>query len=145
MVTAYDVETETLIKAVAEKLKQEVEKPEWVNYVKSGAHTQRLPEQEDFWYIRCASLMWQIYRKERVGVSRLRRHYGGRKNRGVKPEKFVPAGGALIRRPLQLLEKLGYVKSVQRKGRVLTSKAKKLLNNTAKELLSNRAVASQSA
>ena len=130
MVTAFDVEHDKLINALKEKLKKsEFVKPEeWSQFVKSGRHTERVPAQPDFWYIRAASILRKIYVHGPKGVQRLRRIYGGRKNRGVKPEKSYKAGGKIIRTILQQLEKEGLLTKEMRsnrKGRELTPKAKK--------------------
>ena len=136
MVTVYDVSSKALIEAVAKKLKDMgLEKPEFVDYVKSGAHRERPPEQEDFWWIRSASILRKAYIKGRVGVNRLRKEYANRKNRGVKPEHSKRAGGKIIRKALQELEKLGLLRKAEDgKGRVLTPKGRSLLDNTAKEV-----------
>ena len=134
MVRVFDADANKLISRTAEKLKEMgIEKPEFVGLVKSGAHTERPPENEDFWYLRCASLMRQAYMNDTVGVQRMRRHYGGKKNRGVKPEKHVPAGGSSVRKAFQALEKMGLMEKGS-KGRMLTPKGKSLLDKTASEL-----------
>jgi small subunit ribosomal protein S19e len=134
MVTVYDVDPNMLIEHAAKKLKaMGIEKPAFVGMVKSGSHTERPPEQEDFWYIRCASLLRQTYVKNVIGVNRLRRHYGGRKSRGVKPAHHRDAGGAIIRKALQILEKHGFLVKTNR-GRSLTPKGRSFLDNTAKEI-----------
>ncbi len=136
MVTAYDVDANKLIGKVAEKLKaSKIEKPAFVGLVKTGSHAERPPDSEDFWYVRCASILRQIYVNSKTGTGRLRRHYGGKKNRGVKPERHAPAGGSTIRKALQNLEKAGYLaKGEKEKGRILTAKGRKLLDNAAKEV-----------
>lgn len=139
MVTAYDVEGQKLVDALAEKLKGMVKVPEFVYYVKSGAHKERPPDDpEKFWYHRLASLLRKIYLKGPIGVSRLRRIYGGRKNRGSKPERKWKAGGKIIRVALKQLEELGFVEKVldgKRKGRRITPKGQSFVDNTAKEVL----------
>jgi len=136
MVTVYDADANKLIDKVAEKLKAaKVEKPEFVGLVKSGSHVQRPPDSGDFWYVRCASILRQTYVNSKTGTGRLRRHYGGKKNRGVKPEKHAPAGGSTIRKAMQNLEKAGYLaKGEKDKGRVLTAKGRQLLDKAAKEV-----------
>ena len=114
-----------------------LEKPKLINIVKSGAHAERPPEDENFWYIRCASILRQTYVRSEVGVNRLRRHYGGRKSRGVKPEKHYPAGGGVIRKALQQLEKAGLLKR-EKTGRILTAEGRKLLDRAAKEVSNER-------
>ena len=43
-----------------------IEKPEFINYVKSGAHAERRPEQQNFWYLRLASLLRQAYTTPKI-------------------------------------------------------------------------------
>src|SRR3989344_6006669 len=73
---------------------------------------------------------WALYIKRIVGVGRLRGKYGGRKNRGVKPENFAKASGKIIRTMLQQAEKAGFLEKVKegkRFGRRLTKSGKDLL------------------
>lgn len=133
MVTAYDVDANRLIEKAAEKLKDlKINKPAFVGLVKSGSHASRPPMQEDFWYRRCASILRQAYVNETVGINRLRRHYGGRKRRGVRPEHHAPAGGSTIRKAMQELEKAGLL-TKQKRGRTISAKGRKLLDSAAKE------------
>ncbi|MCM8830606.1 MAG: 30S ribosomal protein S19e [Candidatus Omnitrophica bacterium] len=136
MVNVYDIEPLKLIKRVAKKLKEDgLEKPDWVGKVKSGAHKERLPQDEDFWYIRCASILRNAYVNPTIGVGRLRVHYGARKKRGVKPERQRKAGGKIIRKAIQELEKLKYLQKVKNGvGREITNKGRKLLDNLAYEI-----------
>ena len=135
MTTVYDVPPSKLIEKVAKKLKEmDIDKPEWVDFVKTGAHKERRPHDPDWWYIRCASILRKIYINGPVGVERLRTAYGGRKNRGHKPERFVKASGNIIRKALQALEKLDLVTKTK-EGRVITPKGQSLLDNTAKEVM----------
>lgn len=138
MVSALDIDSNKLNTQVVENLKKlKIEKPAFVEFVKSGAHTERAPEQEDFFYIRCASLLRQMYKKNTIGVRRLRIHYGGRKNRGVKPSKHTKAGGAIIRKAFQILEKAGLIEKVEKglkKGRKLSPAGRKFLDNAAKQV-----------
>ncbi len=134
MSSPLDVEPNALIKNVAAKLKQMgLEQPSFVRYVKSGSHVERPPDQEDFWYIRCAAILRHLYVNNGKGVQRLRKHFGGRKNRGRKPEHKVKAGGSIIRKALQQLEKAGLVEKKEGQGRVITSKGISLLAQAAKE------------
>lgn len=136
MVTVRDVPADKLINSLKEKLKQikEIQPTEWSYFVKSGVHKERPPEQADFWYIRTASVLRRIYLDGTVGTERLRSYFGGRKKRGHKPARFREASGSIIRKILQQLETAGLVEKVERKGRKITSKGQKLLNNTAYEV-----------
>ncbi len=109
--------------------------PGWVEFVKSGPAKERPIDEEDFWYKRAASILRQIYRKNIVGVNRLKTKYGSKKNRGYAPERFKKAGGKIIRTILQQADAAGFteiaktVKGVRgrKPGRQLTQKGKEFL------------------
>ena len=65
-----------------------------------------------------------------IGVQRLRTAYGGRKNRGFKPEKFRRAGGKVIRTILKDLDQLGFTEKVSG-GRKVTAKGQSYLDKIA--------------
>lgn len=122
---------------LAEALKNipEFKEPEWAKFVKSSPSKERPIEDENFWYKRAASILKQIYKKRIVGVNRLRTRYGSKKNRGMKPERFVKAGGKIIRTILQQADAAGFTEKIKeikgtkekRPGRKLTEKGKKFL------------------
>jgi len=122
----YDVPASSLIKEVAKDLKGKIEKPAWVEFVKTGVSKERAPQDRDFWFARNASLLFRIYKDGPVGTGSLRSYYGGRKNRGLKPERHRKGSGKVIRTCLQTLEKSGYIKK-SKKGRVITSAGEKYL------------------
>ena len=131
-----DVNPQKLIEAAAEKLKgmEELKPPEWSNFVKTGTHKERVPTQKDWWHIRTASVLRKLYMEQGLGVSSLRKVYGGRKNKGHKPEHKYKASGAIIRKALQQLESVGFAKTEKGKGRFITPEGQKFLNGIAKEL-----------
>ena len=124
---------------LAEALKKipEFNAPEWIAFVKSGPAKERPIEDEDFWYKRAASILKQVYRKNSVGVSRLRTRYGSKKNRGMKPSRFKKSGGKIIRTILQQCDKAGFTEIVKpirgvrskKPGRQLTKKGIELLDS----------------
>jgi len=133
MVTVYDVTPNKLVSRVAEKLQgMGIAAPKWIGTVKSGSHNERLPQQKNFWYIRMASILRNAYVHGNVGVGKLRSHYGGKKARGVRPEKKRKAGGSIIRKGMQALEKAGLMVK-RKKGREISASGKKLLDSCAKE------------
>ena len=135
MKTVFDVPADKLIAKVKERLKEipEVKAPEWLRFVKSGSHKERSPEQPDFWHIRCASLLRQVYLNGPIGVSEFRKHYGGRKRRGVARKRKGKASGSIIRKALQQLEKAGLVEK-KKEGRVVTPKGRAFLDAAAREI-----------
>lgn len=137
MTTAYDAPSAVLIEKLAKYLVDNVDEvtpPAWAMYVKTGIQSQRPPDQHDWWYTRCASLLRKLYIKSPVGVSKLRFEYGG-KQTGNEPAHFKPSSGNILRKALQQLGKAGLVES-KPKGRVLTGKGKSLLDRLAKEITS---------
>ena len=138
MVTAREVAADKLIEKLKEELKKikEISPPDWSKFVKSGVHKERYPEQEDFWYIRAASILRRIYLDGPIGTERLRTYYGGRKRRGHKPAHFRKASGNIIRKILQQLEKAGLVEKTK-KGRKITNKGQSLLDRIAFEAKKN--------
>ena len=137
--TPYDVPAPILIKKLANRLKEEYDAivpPPWAPLVKTGSHVQRPPQDPDWWFTRCASLLRKIYMKGPVGVQRLRSEYGGRIDRGVKPEHARKGGGAIIRKALQQLEAAGLVEPSRNKGRVVTREGRRLLDRVSTEIKS---------
>ncbi len=129
--TVYDVPADILITRLTEYIKgniKEVTPPEWAEYVKTGSHTERAPQNPDWWYVRSASMLRKLYIKGPLGISRLRKEYGGRKRRGVKRPHFKRAGGAIIRHILQQLEAAGLVARANKEGRVISPKGRSLLD-----------------
>ena len=128
-----------LIEAVAEELKKlpEVEAPEWSQFVKTGVDRVLPPSNDDWWYVRAASVLRKVAIIGPVGVNKLRRKYGGRYRRGYKPAKFSQGSGKIIRVVLQQLEKAGLIKQTVvhgHKGRVIEAKGTTLLALAAKGL-----------
>ena len=135
MVSVLEVPADKLIEKLKEELKkfENIKPPLWAKIVKSGRNKERPPEQDDFWFVRAASILRRLYIDGPVGVSRLRTYYGGRKERGVKPAKTYKASGSIIRKVLQQLEIEGLV-SKEKKGRILTPKGRSLIDKIVGEL-----------
>lgn len=139
MSSVYELDAQEYNLKLAEALKKisEFQQPEWSEFVKSGASKERPIEDPDFWHKRAASILRQIYKRNIVGVSRLRTKYGSRKNRGFKPEEFRKSSGKIIRTILQQSDQAGLteiakdIKGVRSKrpGRQLTQKGKELLES----------------
>jgi len=138
----YELNAQEFNLKLAEALKKipEFEEPEWAGFVKSGPAKERPIDDPDFWHKRAASILRQIYKRNIVGVNRLRTKYGSRKNRGMKPEEFRRGSGKIIRAILQQSEAAGFteiaktVKGVKSRkpGRQLTNKGKKFLEGIGK-------------
>jgi len=135
--TPYDIPAPVLIKKLAKTLKESIDEivpPKWAPLVKTGSHTQRPPEDPEWWFTRCASILRKIYMKGPVGIERLRREYGGRIDRGVKREHARRGAGANIRKILQQLEAAGLVETQKNRGRIVSKEGRRLLDKESTEI-----------
>ena len=135
MAKAYDIPADDLIMKLAEQLKKDkkIESPSWTAFVKTGAHTEKIPQNKDWWYTRCASLLRKVYIHGPIGVSDLKIEYGGRKKIGYNLSHHKDAGGAIIRKALQQLEVAGYIVK-KNKGRLVSEEGMKRIDRVATEL-----------
>jgi len=134
MASVFDVPGTDLVHETARELKQKgAKKPSWTEFVKTGVSRERAPQEEDWYYVRMASILRRIYIDGPQGVQSLRTYYGGRKNRGVRPHKVYKASGKIVRSCLQELDLLGFTKK-EKKGRTITPKGTSFLNKVSKEL-----------
>ncbi|MFI5412434.1 MAG: 30S ribosomal protein S19e [Candidatus Micrarchaeales archaeon] len=133
MANIYDVKASDFIKLASERLKEKMKKPSYIDFVKSGANKERIPQDPDFWYVRSASVLRQVCINGPVGVSRLRTRYGSRKEHVVHRRHHARAGGSIIRDSLIELEKLNFVKNTK-SGRVITPQGTSFIDKICKEL-----------
>jgi len=137
LVTPNDVPASKFIEKLAKYLKENVDAvqpPTWADIVKTGSHVQHQPQNPDWWYARCASILRKIYVHGPIGIEKLRACYGGRKSRGVKPRRAGKAGGSVIRKALQQLEAAGFIENLKTRGRRVSSTGRKLLREIATEV-----------
>ena len=111
MTTVYDVPADLLIRKVAEVLKsrQEIKPPAWASFAKTGVHKEMPPEDPDWWYVRSAAVLRRVYVDGPLGVQRMRSFYGGKKNRGSRPNAFRKGSGSILRKALQQLEACKFI------------------------------------
>ena len=84
-VTVKDVDAHAFIKAYADFLKKsgKIEVPSWADTVKTSSSKELSPYDEDWYYVRCASVARHIYVRSPVGVGALKKIFGGTVNRGM--------------------------------------------------------------
>lgn len=128
-------EADKLIDLTSRELEkiEDIKPPEWAKFAKTGVCKERSPSQENWWYIRSASVLRKLSLGKPIGVSRTRRIYGSRKRRGHKPEHRYPASGSVIRKIFQQLEKAGLVKTEKGRGRMISAKGRTLLKEVVKK------------
>jgi small subunit ribosomal protein S19e len=131
----YDVSGESYVIALAAELKKNKDfaMPEWGNYVKTSMSKERPPQNDDWWQMRAASILRQLYLKGTIGVNRLSTRYGSKKARGMQPSKFFEGGRKIIRVILQQAEKSGLVEKIKepKPGRKFTKKGKQFMDQVA--------------
>jgi len=132
------VEPGILIRTVAEKLKEypEINPPQGSEFWKTAFFKELAPlDSENFWYIRCASLLRKLNKIGPIGVNRLRKFYGGRNRRGPGLNHSAKGSGKIVRAALQQLEDAKLITKTEKKGRKLSSEGKSLLERTAYSIL----------
>jgi len=99
------------------------------------------PLDDDWLYIRVASLARKIYVRPRTGVKLLTHIYGSNKQVGSRRPHHVSASGSIIRWGLTQLEKLKVVKKGRKtdelkvNSRVISKEGAKDLNRIATEVI----------
>jgi len=135
MATVYDAPPNDVIAGLSQELKKvkEIKPPSWARFAKTGAGREKAPVQEDWWHIRSASLLRKLYIHGPLGIPKLRRWYGGRKNRGFAPDAVRGGSGAVIKNVLVQLESAGLVEKTG-EGRKLTSQGKSLVDGVSSKI-----------
>ena len=137
MTTPHDVPASKFIDRLAKYIRENVDEVQplpWSTFAKTGTQVEKQPQNPNWWYTRTASILRKVYIHGPIGLENLRSDYGGRKNRGSKPNRVTKAGGSDIRKILQQLEKAGLVQTTRPKGRVVTPKGRKLMQEVAGDL-----------
>ena len=137
MTTPYDVPASKFIKILSKYIKENVDQvqpPAWAAIAKTGSHTEKQPQDADWWYTRTASILRKVYVHGPIGLESLRGDYGGRKGFSVRPNHASKAGGSNIRKILQQLEAAGLIQTTRPKGRVMSPKGRKLLQEVSQDV-----------
>jgi small subunit ribosomal protein S19e len=137
MATAYDVPAEKLIPRIAEELKKvdTIKPPEWAAFVKTGRHREKSPIEEGWWFVRSAAVLRKIYVDGPIGTTRLAAAFGGKADKGSKPNKAVRGSRSIARAVVQQLEKSQLIQKDRDGGRTATGKGRKLVDNLSTQLL----------
>jgi len=135
-VSVKDVSQQDFTVALAAHFKKsgKMKIPEWVDLIKTNVGKELAPYDEDWFYVRCASMARHIYIRSPVGVSTIRKIYGIRKSNGSKPSHWIRGAGGLARKALQALEGLKVIEKDQNGGRRLTSQGRRDLDRIAAQI-----------
>merc|ERR1712025_234956 len=119
--------------------------PERVDLVKTNNRKELAPYDEDWFYVRCASMARHMYIRSPVGVSTIRKIYGIRKNNGSSPSHWCRGNGGIARKALQALEGLKLAEKDPNGGRRLTSQGRRDLDRIAAQIKVKKAEAAAAA
>lgn len=135
MTTVFDVPAAEMIDKLAGILKENenIVPPAWAGNVKTGVHKELPPNNEDWWYVRCAAVLRKIYTDGPIGIERLRSVYGGKKDNGSQPFHKAKGSGSIARKSVQQLEAAGFLQKVK-DGRTVSPKGRSMMDNAAHEL-----------
>merc|ERR1711922_9719 len=98
--------------------------PEWVDLVKTNNRKELAPYDEDWFYVRCASMARHMYIRSPVGVSTI----------GSSPSHWARGNGGVARKALQALEGLKLAEKDPNGGRRLTSQGRRDLDRIAAQI-----------
>merc|ERR1712097_234100 len=130
-----DVPADDFIKACADFLKRQpkFDVPKYHDIVKTGTLKELAPYDEDWFYVRAASVARKVYLRKGTGVGALKKWYGGSSGTHVGTCKahFATASGAIIRKAMLELEKLEMMEHLGDGGRIITSKGRAEMNRIA--------------
>eukprot|EP00243_Klebsormidium_subtile_P003333 TRINITY_DN16698_c0_g1_i1.p1 TRINITY_DN16698_c0_g1~~TRINITY_DN16698_c0_g1_i1.p1 ORF type:complete len:189 (+),score=52.35 TRINITY_DN16698_c0_g1_i1:68-568(+) len=131
--TVKDVQSHEFVKAYAAHLKRtgKIELPPWHDLVKTAAYKELCPFDADWYYVRAASIARHIYLRGGVGVGGLKKRFGGKSNRGVRPGHYAKASGSVQRHVMQQLEALKILEKHPNGGRRITSDGQRDLDRIA--------------
>merc|ERR1712093_792830 len=115
-VTVKDVPADEFIKACADFLKRQpkFDVPKYHDIVKTSVIKEFAPYDEDWFYVRSASILRKVYLRKGTGKA----HFG-------------TASGAIIRKAMLELEKLEMMEHCSDGGRVITSKGRAEMDRIA--------------
>lgn len=141
MATAFDVPADKLIPKLAAELRNidTIKAPDWAPFVKTGRHREKSPTDGDWWHVRVAAVLRKIYVDGPIGTTRLAAKFGGKADRGSKPNKAVRGSRSISRVTVQQLEKSQLVQKQKDGGRVVTPKARKMIDGISTQILKEMA------
>jgi small subunit ribosomal protein S19e len=141
MATLYDVPAEALIEAVAAELEDRIDQPDWAEFTKTGSDRELPPQQDDFWFVRTASLLRKVAMRGPIGVERLATEYGGSKKGTtryrVSGDHHAAGSRKIVRTALQQLEEEGFVETAKGEGRRITDEGRSFLDGVAGDVLAD--------
>merc|ERR1712216_586128 len=133
-ITIKDVDAHEFVKRYATHLKKQgkISLPELVDLMKTSVSRELAPYDEDWFYIRCASLARRLYVRQGTGVGAFSKVYGAKKRRGTLPGHFCRSSRGVIHNCLKQLMKVGVVEHMpeaakKKGGRRITTRGSRIV------------------
>lgn len=125
----YEVRPERFNVALKSYLKSsnKIVLPQDYDIIKTGESRELAPSDDDWYYMRAASIVRQIAKKGGVTSEFLAEKYGSRKNRGCRPSKYVPAHREIGDSVLENLKNMGWINPANSKD-MLTEQGKTVVS-----------------
>merc|ERR1712159_500705 len=140
-VTVKDVPADDFIKACADFLKRQpkFDVPKYHDIVKTATFKELAPYDEDWFYVRAASVARKVCLRKGTGVGALKKWYGGSSGShvGTRKAHFSKASGSIIRKAMHELEKLEMMEHLGDGGRVISSKGRAEMDRIAGNIQQN--------
>merc|ERR1712168_1022431 len=105
--------------------------PEWADLIKLSRFNEQGPHNQDWFFVRAASVARHLYIRSPAGVGSFTKIYGARKRNGSAPRHFMRASQSVSRRVLQALEEMALVEKDANGGRKLTSQGRRDMDRIA--------------
>jgi small subunit ribosomal protein S19e len=142
--TLRDVPANKWVKTMAAHLKQEgkLVVPKITELVKTSHGRERAPQNDDWFYIRCAAVLRRVYLRPGTGCGGLGKAFANKKNNGSAPEHTVKASRGALQWACQALQKINLVKPGKIKGRVITKEGRKKVDSVAFNVKIHRKITS---
>jgi len=146
-VTVKDVDQAAIVKAVSVFLKKsgKLKVPEQMDIIKTAKFKELSPDDPDWFYVRCASILRHLYHRSPAGVGSITKIYGGRKRNGVHPSHFCRSADGAARKALQALEAVKLIEKSPEGGRKLTPQGQRDLDRIANQIVTHQRAAIKAA
>merc|ERR1712168_1211652 len=108
--------------------------PEWADLIKLSRFHEQGPHNQDWFFVRAASVARHLYIRSPAGVGSFTKIYGARKRNGSAPSHFMRASQSVSRRVLQALEEMALVEQDTNGGRKLTSQGRRDMDRIAAQI-----------
>lgn len=119
--------------------------PEQMDIIKTAKFKELAPNDPDWFYTRCASILRHLYHRRPAGVGAITKIYGGRKRNGVHPSHFCRSADGAARKALQSLEAVKLIEKHPDGGRVLTPQGQRHLDHIANQIVTKQRAAMKAA